>query len=365
MNHASPSQPHPAEWPETQELLGAEERGLPAGRHEFHKEHLMAQIHDDLRTTNGTPAAPARQRDSQRNPQRNPFLRRNVLLPAVACAVAAGVVGGFALAGGAGGKGEGKTPLATGPALTTQVGTADAKAAPELLNRISLASADTSGPTVGDGQFIYIASKVANTYPRTVDDKTTVVSEELHTRQVWQSPDGKDGWLIEPGQTSGQGITLAGEHPISAAYNSLVKLPTDPDALLKKIYQDNDPSKGVTRDQAAFVAIGDLLTESYPPAKLAPALYKAAAKIPGVVAVDDAVDALGRHGVAVARLNEADGQREEWIFDKKTLAFLGERMVQAQPPEDGPIKRGTVLFTSAITERAVVDGNKQLPSQVG
>ncbi|MGA6155018.1 CU044_5270 family protein [Stenotrophomonas sp. NPDC087984] len=352
--NASPSQPHPAEWPETQELLAAEERGLPAGRHEFHKEHLMAQIHDDLRTTNGTPAAPAR--------QRNPFLRRNVLLPAMACAVAAAVVGGFALAGGDGG--DGKTPLATGPALTTQVGTADAKAAPELLNRISLASADTSGPTVGDGQFIYIASKVANTYPRTVDDKTTVVSEELHSRQVWQSPDGKDGWLIEPGQTSDKGMTLAGEHPISAAYNALVKLPTDPDALLRKIYQDVDENqdKEVPRDQAAFVAIGDLLTESYPPAELAPALYKAAAKIPGVVAVDDAVDALGRHGVAVARLNEADGQREEWIFDKKTLAFLGERMVQVQPPKDGPIKRGTVLFTSAITERAVVDGNKRLPS---
>ncbi|KUL44961.1 hypothetical protein ADL28_38980 [Streptomyces violaceusniger] len=354
MNHASPSQPHPAEWPETQELLGAEERGLPAGRHEFHKEHLMAQIHDDLRTTNGTPAAPGR--------QRNPFLRRNVLLPAMACAVAAAVVGGFALAGGDGG--DGKTPLATGPALTTQVGTADAKAAPELLNRISLAAADTSGPTVGDGQFIYIASKVANTYPKTVDGKTTVVSEELHSRQVWQSPGGKDGWLIEPGQTGDKGITLAGEHPISAAYDSLVKLPTDPDALLKKIYQDVDENRDreVARDQAAFVAIGDLLTESYPPAKLAPALYRAAAKIPGVAAVDDAVDALGRHGVAVARLNEADGQREEWIFDKKTLAFLGERTVQAQPPKDGPIKRGTVLFTSAITERAIVDGNKELPS---
>ncbi|MFE9061561.1 CU044_5270 family protein [Streptomyces violaceusniger] len=357
MNHASPSQPHPAEWPETQELLGAEERGLPAGRHEFHKEHLMAQIHDDLRTTNGAPAAPTR--------QRNPFLRRNVLLPAMACAAAAAVVGGFALAGGDGG--DGKTPLATGPALTTQVGTADAKAAPELLNRISLAVADTSGPTVGDGQFLYIASKVANTYPKTVDDKTTVVSEELHSRQVWQSPDGKDGWLIEPGQTSGKGMTLAGEHPISAAYNALVKLPTDPDALLRKIYQDVDENrdKGVPRDQAAFVAIGDLLTESYPPAKLGAALYKAAAKIPGVVAVDDAVDATGRHGVAVARLNEADGQREEWIFDKKSLGFLGERNVQVKPTEDGPIKPGTVLFTSAITERAVVDGNKQLPSRAG
>ncbi|MGW7688606.1 CU044_5270 family protein [Streptomyces asiaticus] len=354
--NASPSQPHPAEWPETQELLATEERGLPAGRHEFHKEHLMAQIHDDLRTTPGAPPAPAR--------QRNPFLRRTILLPAAACAVAGAVVGGFALAGGEGG---GKTPLATGPALTTQIGTADAKGAPELLNRISLASAETSEPTVRDGEFIYIASKVASTYPKTVDNKTTVVSEKLHSRQVWQSPDGKDGWLIEPGQTGDKGITLAGPNPAGSAYNTLAKLPTDPDALLKKIYQDvrENADKEVPRDQAAFVAIGDLLTESYPPVKLAPALYKAAAKIPGVVAVDDAVDATGRHGVAVARLNEADGQREEWIFNKKTLAFLGERTVQVKPDKDGLLKPGTVVFTSAITQRAIVDGNKQTPSQAG
>ncbi|MER7875530.1 CU044_5270 family protein [Streptomyces solisilvae] len=360
--NASPSQPHPAEWPETQELLTTEERGLPAGRHDFHKEHLMARIHDDLRTntTPGTPSAPAPAR------QRNPFLRRTILLPAAACAVAGAAVAGFALTGGGDG-GDGKTPLATGPALTTHIGTADAKGASQLLNRISLAAADTSGPTVRDRQYIYVASKVASTFPKTVDDKTTIVSQELHPRQVWQSPDGKDGWLIERGETGDKGITLASSVPMSAAYNTLAKLPTDPDALLKKIYQDVDKNrdKEVPRDQAAFVAIGDLLSESYPPAELVPTLYKVAAKIPGVVAVDDAVDATGRHGVAVARLNEQDGQREEWIFDKKTLALLGERTVQVKAVPgagDDALKPGTIASTSAITQRAVVDGIKQTPS---
>ncbi|MFI8075662.1 CU044_5270 family protein [Streptomyces sp. NPDC086033] len=347
--NASPSQPHPAEWTETQGLLPSVERDLPAGRHQFHKEQMMVQIREDLRTT---AVAPVR---------RNPFLRRAVLLPALACALAGAVVGGLALSGG----GDAKTSLATGPALTTRIGAADARGADRLLDHISLAAADTSETTVRDDQFLYIASKVASTYPKTVDDKTTVVSEKLHSRQVWQSPDGRNGWLIEPGNTSEDGITLAGPNPLRSAYHRLAQLPTEPGALLRKIYQESDANRDpeVPRDQAAFVAIGDLLTESYPPANLTAALYKAAGEIPGVVAVDDAVDAVGRHGVAIARLDEQSGQRTEWIFDKKTYAFLGERSVQVEPSEE--FKKGTVTFTIAITQRAVVNEMKEVPGRAG
>jgi len=355
--NASPSQPHPAEWTETKALLPSVERDLPAGRHQFHKEQMMAQIHEDLRTDR-TPARPA-----LAPRRRNPFLRRAILLPAGAFALAGAVVAGLTLSGG--NKDGDKAALATGPALTTRIGAADTKGAPQLLDRISLAAADTSGPTVHDGQFIYIASKVASTFPKTVDDKTTVVSQELHDRQTWMSLDGKDGWLIEAGETSDEGITLAGPNPVSSAYNTLTKLPTDPDALLRQIYKESDANRDpeVPRDQAAFVAIGDLLNESYPPADLSAALYKAAAKIPGVVAVDDAVDAMGRHGVAVARQNDTDGQRTEWIFDRKTLELLGDRTVQVKADKDGEFKAGTVTSISAITRRAVVDGNKQTPGK--
>ncbi|MDH6488211.1 CU044_5270 family protein [Streptomyces sp. SAI-127] len=347
--NATPSQPHPAEWTETQGLLPSVERDLPAGRHQFHKEQMMVQIREDLRTT---AVAPVR---------RNAFLRRAVLLPALACALAGAVVGGLALTGGD----DANTSLATGPALTTRIGAADAQGADRLLDHISLAAADTSEHAVRDDQFLYIASKVASTYPKTVDDKTTVVSEKLHSRQVWQSPDGRNGWLIEPGNTSEDGITLAGPNPLTSAYHRLTQLPTEPGALLRKIYQESDADRDpeVPRDQAAFVAIGDLLTESYPPANLTAALYKAAAEIPGVVAVDDAVDAVGRHGVAIARLDEQSGQRTEWIFDKKTYAFLGERNVQVEPSET--FKKGTVTFTIAITQRAVVNEMKEVPGQAG
>ncbi|CAM5632299.1 hypothetical protein SAVIM40S_04808 [Streptomyces avidinii] len=80
--------------------------------------------------------------------------------------------------------------------------------------------------------------------------------------------------------------------------------------------------------------------------------------------VDDAVDAAGRSGIAVARLDERSGLREEWIFDRQTLAFLGERSVQVQGEsgEQGLIKPGTVVFTSAITTRTVVDRIKEIPA---
>ncbi|MEU9393142.1 CU044_5270 family protein [Streptomyces sp. NPDC048324] len=349
--NASPShQPHPAEWTETQGLLPSAERDLPAGRHQFHKEQLMARIHEDLRTSRV--ALPQRP---------NPFLRRTVLLPAAALALAGAVVGGLALTGS--GSDGGRTPLSTGPALTTRIGVADAKGAPRLLDRISLAAADTTTPAPREGQYVYIASKVASTYPRTVGDKTTVVSQRLHSRQVWNSLDGKDGWLIEAGQTDDKGITLRSDIPLSGAYDALAELPTEPDALLRRIYRESDADRDpeVPRDQAAFVAIGDLLTESYPPARVSAALYKAAARIPGVVAVDDAVDATGRHGVAIARQNDTAGERTEWIFDRKTLRFLGERTVVVKAVAHSPFKVGTVTFTSAITQRAIVDASKQVP----
>ncbi|MDX3135005.1 CU044_5270 family protein [Streptomyces europaeiscabiei] len=364
--NASPShRPHPAEWTETQSLLPSAERDLPAGRHQFHKEQMMARIHEDLRTPSRTsatsPVAPVK--------RSNPFLRRTILLPAAAFALAGAVAGGLALTGGGahgGGAHGGTTALATGPALTTRIGVADAKGAPQLLERISLAAADTSEPTPRKGQYIYIASKVADTYIAVDgDNKSEAASTELHSRQVWKSLDGRDGWLIEAGETSDQGITLQSDTPDSGAYNALAELPTDPDALLQRIYRASDAVRDpeVPRDQAAFVAIGDLLFESYPPAEVGAALYKAAAKIPGVVAVNDAVDATGRHGIAIARENPVDGERTEWIFDKKTLRFLGERIVVVKATADSPLKVGTVTHTSAITERAVVDATKQVPGQ--
>ncbi|MGW2932124.1 CU044_5270 family protein [Streptomyces sp. NPDC001156] len=364
--NANTSRQNPAERDESAELLSWTARDLPAGRHQFHRERLMAQIHDMQQEERTATAAPAKTRRSW-------LPRPAIALPAMAAALAATVVAGVAMSGGGGGRDGG---VATGPALTTQIGAATTKGVPQLLDQISLAAADVSHPAVKPGQYIYIESKAADTFVRTDDDKSTLASHALHRRQVWKSPDGTKGWLIDPAvNDSSEGETLSlpdeqGNTPKAylnnPSYDYLAKLTTDPDALLAKIYKETE-GHGNSPDQEAFTTIGDLLSESYPPATLYSALFKAAEKIPGVVVVQDAVDAVGRQGVAVARLDETGGQREEWIFDRKTHVFLGQRSVQVRETsgEDALIKPGTVLYTSAIMKRAIVDGMKQSPSQAG
>ncbi|MEU6442259.1 CU044_5270 family protein [Streptomyces sp. NPDC047046] len=348
-------EPRPTEWPHKDALLPPVIRELPPGRHEFHKERLMAQIHADTERTNPS----ARQNPAR---PRAPWWRRPVLvLPLAACALAGALVTGSALTGDDEGTG-----LATGPLLTTQVAAATTHGTGGLLQRASVAAEQAPLPAPRPGQYIYIESVTANTYVRTRGDDSEVVSEKLHRRQVWESPDGHKGWLVEPGNPKG-GITLDTKVDRDAAYDALVTLPKDPDALLRRIYAMSE-GQGNGPDQAAFSTIGGLISESYPPAGLEAALYQAAAKIPGVVALDDAVDAAGRHGVAIARLDEKAGLREEWIFDRKSLTFLGERTVLVRQPrhanaEDRLIKPGTILFTSAVTKRTLVEGMKEAPSQ--
>ncbi|MFJ6371947.1 CU044_5270 family protein [Streptomyces virginiae] len=370
--NADLSRPRPAGQDENSPLLPFVERELPVGRHQFHKERLMAQIHEDLRAADVPTPAPAGPARAGRT--RSPFSRRAFFVPAAAFALAGALAAGFLSYVDQGDPDGPGSTMATGPALTTRIGAADPQGAPQLLDRISLASsaASASGPAVRADQFIYIGSRTANTYVKTVGDKSTLVSEELHMRHQWNSPDGTKGWLIEPGNTGPEGVTLAGRdekgnvptpYLNAPTYNYLAGLPTDPDVLLKRIYQETE-GHGRGPDQEAFTTIGDLLRGSYPPAELTAALYKAAAKIPGVVTVDDAVDAAGRSGIAVARLDEHSGQREEWIFDRQTLTFLGERSVQVQGEsgEQGLIKPGTVVYTSAVMSRTVVDRMKELPT---
>ncbi|MEW1718682.1 CU044_5270 family protein [Streptomyces sp. NPDC093109] len=372
MNEYTSSRQHPADKDESAQLMSRTARDLPPGRHQFHKERLMAQIHDMQQNedrTASTATAPAASTPAAGKKARLRMPRLAIALPVMAAAVAGVIVGGSVLDIGGGGGG-----TATGPALTTDLGTASADGVPQLIDQIALAAASgTTHPKVGAGQFIYIESKTASTFIKTVDDKSTLVSEPLSTRKIWMSPDGTKGWLIDPTVNDGpEGETLSlpdeqGNTPKAdlngASYDYLTKLTTNPDQLLAKIYKETE-GQGNSPDQQAFSTIGDLLNESYPPAELYPALFKAAAKIPGVVVVNNAVDAAGRPGIAVARQDELGGNREEWIFDKKTHAFLGERNVQVKErTEEGiEIKPGTVNYTSAIMTRAVVDAMKQTPS---
>ncbi|MEV7424862.1 MULTISPECIES: CU044_5270 family protein [unclassified Streptomyces] len=351
------SGPERAEHEELARLLPAPaERDLPPGRHLHHKDTLMRLIDQD-----GDRATTARPRPR--------LLRPAVLLPAAGLAL-----GGVLLT----------TLAVTGrdhaPASST-AGTSSRATAPRgaavLLDRIASVAGKSDEPTVGDDQFVYVKSLQSDNEG---EFGGPVKLTEPREREVWMSQ--KAGPVIDVGLIHQDGsyfpITVGvpdGETPVGypaglnrPTYTWLASLPTDPDALLRRLTteitrdQDARDTPAEDRDQAqdAFETIGELLVETLMPPKTAAALYKAAAKIPGVTVDSDAVDAAGRHGIGVARDNTRAGWRTAWIFDSTTLEYLGERSYLIRDTSMG--KKGTLINKSAVLERAVVDALREKPS---
>jgi hypothetical protein len=161
-------------------------------------------------------------------------------------------------------------------------------------------------------------------------------------------------------------------------YLLLRSLPTDPDRLLAVIYQEVQrypDTSGHSVHYRAFQLIGGLLGGLLPPPDLQAALYEAMAKIPGVTAAQEATDAVGRHGVALARIENRI--RDEVILDKATYEYLGRASIVASDhyleidrPRQAPLhtqwllREGEVLYRTAQLRIAFVDAPRQRPRDV-
>ncbi|MFB7861104.1 CU044_5270 family protein [Streptomyces sp. NPDC056069] len=316
------------------------------------------------------------------SPERRLALRREVLstagarprrrvprfaVPAVGGAVAAGLVL-VVLAGG--------SPAPPAPR-------ADVVAAPDaghVLGRAALAAAAAPRTAVRPEQFVYIESLVAYA-GRRADGGPASPPAAAHRRQVWLSADGtRQGLLRETGApdtpldvsgpverlahrgaTPEPGVLGPGAPSIARPTHAYVSaLPTDPEVLLRLVYAQTRPPAGGDPHQRAFTAIGTLLAETWAPPSVTAALYEAAARIPGTTVLESAKDAAGREGVAVARA--AGGEQTQWVFDRSTSAFLGERTVLTRATAAGPA--GTVLGSSAVLARAVTNRPGEHPPVV-
>ncbi|MBO1416513.1 CU044_5270 family protein [Streptomyces sp. FH025] len=327
---------HPSEEPERRELTGLlpppAVPGLGADRQLLLREEL-------LRKAGG---AEPRGGLSPRGPHRWRPVR--IVLPALACALAIAAVVVVDRAGTVGRDGT----TAGGSAIGTPE-------AAQLLDRIALAAADSEQPTVRADQFVYIESEVAYAAQSAAGGPVTMAP--VHTRQAWLSADGgRPGLLREEGAPDSDTPRRDGPSIGAPTHAYVASLPTDPDTLLKLIH-DGSRGEGQDPDQRAFTAIGDLLAETWAPPQVSAALYRAAERIPGVTVVRSTSDAAGREGVAVART--AHGQQTQWVFDRTTYAFLGERTVLTEAGDAGPA--GTVVGTSAILNKAAVDHAGEVP----
>ncbi|MGW5579466.1 CU044_5270 family protein [Micromonospora chokoriensis] len=298
---------------------------LPAMRRQALRHHLMTEI--------GRPARRSR--------------RMLVLAPAagvLTVVVAAGVV---------------TQPWAPDSApLVVAVAPGEQAGATLLLNRMADAAVARPGPSSGEGEYVYIRSRGA--FAELGDGPARL--QRVRDRELWIPRfEPGEGLLVEPRFDVPVAEVMRQSRLDDVTPNAaLVDLPTDPDALLAKLYQEREQrGRGNSRDGAAFTAIGDVLRESLVPPATSAALYRAAAKIPGVEVVRGVTDAAGRRGIAVGH-TELD-KRDEWIFDERTYAYLGERSYLVADTPDGPA--GTVLGTTAVLQRAVVSTLGERPQR--
>ncbi|MFJ7960589.1 CU044_5270 family protein [Streptomyces sp. NPDC096319] len=244
-----------------------------------------------------------------------------------------------------------------------------------ILSGAALAAAAAPAPNVPATGYLYVRSLVAHA-GRGAEGGAAALPP-AHQREVWLSADGsRPGLLREPGaadtELGSEGPVYEVDRPgatprkttLEAAPPSVTNpthayvatLPTDPAVLLRLIREQTGAGQG-DPDQRAFTAIGTLLSETWAPPKVTSALYEAAARIPGVTVLPSAKDAAGREGVAVART--AHGEQTQWIFDRTTSAFLGERTVLTETTSAG--SAGTVLGVSAVLAKAAAAAPGELP----
>ncbi|NGO07050.1 RNA polymerase sigma factor [Streptomyces sp. HC44] len=176
-------------------------------------------------------------------------------------------------------------------------------------------------------QYVYVRTQGSQ--------KIMELGTQIFRRSDWTAVDGKRSGLARitvlsgpnlPGHQAPKGtpedMTLSAD-PNVTTYRELEALPTDPDALLKKIYADTE-GQGPTQEEAVLEAIGDMLDDAMLLPELDAALYRAAAKIPGVRVVENAKDFAGRPGIGLS-FKEHD-ENDVWVFDKKSLNYLGSNV---------------------------------------
>ncbi|MFF9178801.1 CU044_5270 family protein [Streptomyces sp. NPDC014793] len=340
-------------------------RDLPDDRLRVLKEHLMSEIHRSVPVAGPGAAAT--------DPVSAPRGRRRRWIPVVAPLAAAAVA---------------VTVLVTGvdhhsrPADARHASPAPSEASLLLENAAAVVSR-TPAVDVGRHQYVYVRSVSAgrdNPLRGMWTDKDGRVHKEYskepekltepETLREWipwsRNQDGAQAYGDEaperlefPGP--GQG-TVGGPGHTQSPFEDLAALPRDPAAALRAIEADlhrqmdnAENTKGNRHPSVntpwVFEYLGGMLQESVDPRTTA-FLYRVAARIPGTTVVPDAVDAVGRHGVAITLNGQAE-DRQEWIFDKSTYAFLGFRDVTREDTAIG--EAGSVIQTTAVLQRAVVD----------
>jgi hypothetical protein len=143
----------------------------------------------------------------------------------------------------------------------------------------------------------------------------------------------------------------------SAPYSVLAELPTDPDALLAALRADPaahraSPPANLSTEVQIWSMVRDLAPRM--PSAQGAALFRAAARLSGIVTYPDAVDAAGRVGIGVG-LDDPRLGRVVLIFDRTDHRYLGQMIINTDHDN-------AVTWRAALLNTAVVDRIGLLPS---
>jgi hypothetical protein len=234
---------------------------------------------------------------------------------------------------------------------------------------------------VRPGQYWYVRSRTA--YLTTVGDQPSYSAITPSIREIWLGnrggrldehgskpiflgPRDKARWKAHgrPDLRRNNVMPLGGDSAIVAfgsrnlTFKELRRLPTEPDALYAEIKQAAGKA-GPGPRQEAFTVIGDLLREAPVPPNVRAALYRAAARIPGVRLIGEVRDPIGRKGLAVALT--ANDTRRELIFDPDDSTLLAEREVLIHRVKWIDAPAGSDIGSAAYVESGVVDSTHERP----
>jgi hypothetical protein len=244
----------------------------------------------------------------------------------------------------------------------TSPGTGDGS--PITIERIAAVAAMQPEVTLPEGGFRYTKSETRymSTTIRSQDSYTVL---ESTIREIWVAENGEGRLRTEVGEVDflserdEQAWQAAGSPEIrrdsvsddrfpggdpggtDLYFESFDGLPTDPDAMYR-VVEERSRNQGITLHQQMFDTVGSLLRETNASPDIRAALFRAAAKIPGVTLTENVTDPKGRSGVALSLSYDPGGRimRNELVFDPNTSALLAEsQYVMEKSPNVNPSGR--------------------------
>jgi hypothetical protein len=237
------------------------------------------------------------------------------------------------------------------------------RAAAALLQRAAVAADSAGAPRPGEYWYVHSReTRLAIAFGQTAHPLEIVNALHARDRQVWigrgvpgriieraigpiefLTPQARDRWVRRrPTASAGREGRLRQPHRSAA----------EPPHPRRRAPARNGGTEGQGSPDEMLTAIGDLLREEPVPPRVRAALFRIAARIPGIRLIGRTRDGIGRPALDVVL--SSSGERVELLFDPRTADLLGERETVLKPGPKLHVRPGTVEYEATYISSGVV-----------